>query len=333
MAEIEAAIKEEREARAGLGLREAFFGKGNWPRFLIAFVIFLLQQWAGQNSVKSVLPSVPPDSYTISSYYTPTIFASIGYVGTQNGLLATGIYGTCPVHPFSPPNLPTNPSLPQGVMKLASTIAFIAIGIETLGRKKSLFISAMGMGTFFFIVGAILKTHPPPATSLNAPPPTLSPASRAMAAMIYIYVCFYSMGWGPVPWVYVADIFPTRTRHYGLAFASASQWLWSKCCRSWFGSLMACVRLCIIKGDPTDGDQFGVQAFFDVCDGECGCYGGVFFVRSFRFCNANDLCVRLIPETMGRSLEEMDIIFGAVTAEERQKYIEAEAKGTSCPPI
>ncbi len=31
---------------------------------------------------------------------------------------------------------------------------------------------------------------------------------------------------------------------------------------------------------------------------------------------------------MGRSLEEMDIIFGAVTAEERQRYIEAEAKGT-----
>ena len=33
---------------------------------------------------------------------------------------------------------------------------------------------------------------------------------------------------GPLPWVYVADIFPTRTRHYGLAVASASQWLWSK---------------------------------------------------------------------------------------------------------
>ena len=33
---------------------------------------------------------------------------------------------------------------------------------------------------------------------------------------------------GPLPWVYVADIFPTRTRHYGLAVASASQWLWSE---------------------------------------------------------------------------------------------------------
>lgn len=51
-AEIEASIVEEREARAGLGLKEAFLGKGNWPRFLIAFVIFLLQQFSGQNSVK-----------------------------------------------------------------------------------------------------------------------------------------------------------------------------------------------------------------------------------------------------------------------------------------
>lgn len=33
-----------------------------------------------------------------------------------------------------------------------------------------------------------------------------------------IYVC---------SWVYVADIFPTRTRHFGLAVASASQWLFN----------------------------------------------------------------------------------------------------------
>lgn len=52
MAEIETAIAEEREARQGLGLKEAFFGKGNFVRFVIAFVIFFLQQWAGQNSVK-----------------------------------------------------------------------------------------------------------------------------------------------------------------------------------------------------------------------------------------------------------------------------------------
>ena len=35
------------------------------------------------------------------------------------------------------------------------------------------------------------------------------------------------MGWGPLPWVYVSEIFPTSIRHYGVALASASQWLWS----------------------------------------------------------------------------------------------------------
>ena len=88
-------------------------------------------------------------------------------------------------------------------------------------------ISAAGMGTLFFIIGAILRTHPPPTVDPSLPAPPVPPASRAMAAMLYIYVCFYSMGWGPLPWVYVSDIFPTGTRHYGLSLASASQWLWN----------------------------------------------------------------------------------------------------------
>lgn len=63
-AEIEAAIKEERAAREGLGLKEAFLGKGNWIRFVIAIVIFLFQQWCGQNSV---------------NYYAPQIFQSVSH--------------------------------------------------------------------------------------------------------------------------------------------------------------------------------------------------------------------------------------------------------------
>jgi len=73
-----------------------------------------------------------------------------------------------------------------------ATALFIFFGVEWLGRKMSLFISAIGMGSLFFIIGAILKTHPPPAVAQPTPPP----ASQAMAAMLYIYVTFYSMGWG-----------------------------------------------------------------------------------------------------------------------------------------
>jgi hypothetical protein len=37
------------------------------------------------------------------------------------------------------------------------------------------------------------------------------------------------MGWGLLPWVYCADIFPTRTQHYGMAMASGRRWLCSAC--------------------------------------------------------------------------------------------------------
>ena len=92
----------------------------------------------------------------------------------SNGLLASGIYG---------------------IVKVVATTIFVFFLVETLGRKLSLFISAIGMGTLFFIVGALEKVYPPPPSGDGSPPP----ASKAMAAMLYIYVCFYSMGWGPLP--------------------------------------------------------------------------------------------------------------------------------------
>jgi hypothetical protein len=62
MTEMETSIKEEKESRKGLGLKVAFLGKGNLIRFVIAFVIFLLQQWGGQNSI---------------GYYAPQIFTAV----------------------------------------------------------------------------------------------------------------------------------------------------------------------------------------------------------------------------------------------------------------
>jgi len=251
LAEIEVAIREEREARKGLGLKEVFLGKGNWPRFLIAVVIFILQQWSGQNSV---------------NYYAPQIFTSIGYTGTTNSLLAAGVYG---------------------IVKLVATTLFVFFLVETLGRKLSLFISAIGMGTLFFIVGALLKTHPPPTTPSDTPPP----ASKAMAAMLYIYVCFYSMGWGPLPWVYVSDIFNTRTRHYGLAVASASQWLFN---------------FVLSKVTPDLVSDLGYELFL--------MFGTINILGMGTFS-------LLIPETKGRSLEEMDVVFGSVQASQREADI------------
>lgn len=68
-----------------------------------------------------------------------------------------------------------------------------------------------------------MKSYPPDPKN-EGPVPK---ASQGMAAVLYIYCCFYSMGWGPIPWIYCADIFPTRTRAFGLGLASATQWFFN----------------------------------------------------------------------------------------------------------
>ncbi|THH20661.1 hypothetical protein EUX98_g8545 [Antrodiella citrinella] len=152
------------------------------------------------------------------------------------------------------------------------------------------------MGISFFIVGALLKTYPPPSNSTAAPPP----ASKAMAAMLYVYVCFYSMGCGPAAWIYVSDIFNTRTRHYGLATASASQWLFN---------------FILSKVTPTLVSALGYKLFL--------MFGAINVLGMGTF-------ALLIPETKGRSLEEMDIIFGTVAASDREADIAKQERAYEC---
>lgn len=213
MAEIEAATREEQELRKGLGLREVFLGKGNAIRFIIAFVMFLLQQWSGQNSIMSVWFWTYSTALTLPpSYYAPEIFASVitsffiwdreiliysffrlDTPGQRTHFLplvfSVGTFSTLKFSTYSSTHI-------TGIVKVVTVTLFIAFGVETVGRRYSLFISALGMGILFFIVGAIFKTHPPPATSAKDPSPTPSHASQAMAAMLYLEGCFYVIGWG-----------------------------------------------------------------------------------------------------------------------------------------
>jgi hypothetical protein len=81
-----------------------------------------------------------------------------------------------------------------GIAKVVATAIFIFFAVDYFGRIPSLFISAIGMGTLFLAVGLMLKMYPPPValpgTAVD-PPVT----SQIMAGMLYIYVCFYSLGW------------------------------------------------------------------------------------------------------------------------------------------
>jgi hypothetical protein len=132
-------------------------------------------------------------------YYAPQIFQTIGVSASNASLFATGIYGT---------------------VKVITTAIFLIFGIDFIGRKYSLMGGAIWMAAMMFIIGAVLATNPP-----NPDSSSVSSASIAMVAMIYLYVIGYSASWGPVPWVYLSEIFPTRLRSYGVGMGSSTQWL------------------------------------------------------------------------------------------------------------
>lgn len=199
-------------------------------------------------------------------YYAPEIFQSIGVSSTNTSLFATGVYGT---------------------VKVVSTGIFLLVGIDWWGRRKSLFFGAIWMGLMMFIIGGVLHTYPP-----NLSSDVVSPASQAMIALIYLYVIGYSASWGPTPWVFVSEIFPTRLRPYGVGLAATTQWLFS---------------FVVTEFTPPAVTNIGYRIFIMF---------GIFCMANAAF------AFFLMKETKGRTLEDMDILFGAVTEEQRRADID-----------
>lgn len=191
------------------------------------------------------------------TYYAPVFFEFVGLDGVSTGLFATGVYG---------------------IVKSVATIIGIFFLIERLGRKWSLLVGAAGMGAVMLIIGCIYATLPPQTDG------SISAASYAMIVMIYIYCVFYAVSWGPVPWTYASEIFPTRVREYGVTTASATQWAFNYCMS----------RVIPIAVENIKWRVFIMFAVFNFANA----------VFTFFF----------VKETAGKSLEEMEALFGAPTA-------------------
>lgn len=215
---------------------------------------FLLMFWQQFSGTNSI------------GYYAPQIFETVGVSKTNSSLFATGVYGT---------------------VKVVATGIFLLIGIDKWGRKRSLVGGAAWMASMMFIIGAVLATHPPDTSSDK-----VSQASVAMVCMIYLYVIGYSASWGPTPWVYLGEIFPTRLRSYGVGLGAATQWLFN---------------FVITEVTPSAVHHIGWRTFL------------MFGV----FCLAMGVFVLFfVKETKGRSLEEIDVLFGMVNEEQRRADVE-----------
>ena len=135
------------------------------------------------------------------NYYSPQIFESIGLTSTSAGLFATGIYG---------------------VVKVTMTALCLALAIEQLGRKWCLIIGGLGQCFAMLYIGGHLATSP---TQVSGAP--LSGATYFAIVCVYLYVAFYSLAWGHIPYILTSECSPNHVRSLVLALALMIQWLFN----------------------------------------------------------------------------------------------------------
>ena len=137
---------------------------------------------------------------TSLAYYANQIFAAVGAGGASK--LVTGFFG---------------------VVKVVGVIVFQAFVMDRIGRRVPFMVGAFAMGSFMLIIAIVLATHPTSTSSGGG----TSRAGIAMIIMTYAEAFSYNMSWGPLPWLYVGEIFSSRTREVGVAVGGASQWLFN----------------------------------------------------------------------------------------------------------
>lgn len=173
-------------------------------------------------------------------YYAPEIFKSVGF-GTDSALLQTVIIG------------------------LTNTVfTFVAIKfIDKVGRRKLLLWGVSGMIICLFGVGLVFQMN-----LSNGP---------ILLFFILGFIASFATSLGPIPWVIMSEIFPTKTRGLAMSFATLTLWI----------GVVLITQLTPMLLDGVGGAVtfwiFGANAIF---------------LLIFTF--------KMIPETMGKTLEEIE---------------------------
>ncbi len=149
-----------------------------------------------------------------------------------------------------------------GAVNVLFTLVAIAL-VDRLGRKPMLIFGTAGMGLSFVLLGAAFKFH--------------VFAGSWILIFTLLYTAFFAMTQGPIVWVVIAEIFPTRIRGRAMAIATAALWI---------ADFAVSLTFPIIADKFRETSAFWLYAAMCLID--------VIFIW------------RVLPETKGKSLEEIE---------------------------
>ncbi|KAM7482586.1 hypothetical protein LguiB_007169 [Lonicera macranthoides] len=205
--------------------------------------------------------------------YSPRIFEKAGITDNTDKLLATMAVG-----------------FTKTIFILVATFL-----LDKIGRRPLLLTSVAGMIASLMILGMGL-------TIIDHSDHKIIWAVALSIAGVLCFVAFFSIGLGPITWVYSSEIFPLRLRAQGCSMAVATNRVTSGVLSMTFISLYKAITI-----------------------------GGAFFLFAGVASVAWVFFYTLLPETRGRNLEEVETLFGSFfrwrSASRQLKIKEAESKG------
>lgn len=184
-----------------------------------------------------------------------------------------------------------------GIVNTLSTLPALFL-IDRVGRRPLLLCGAAGTFISLVVVGAILGAYGPSGL------PRHPAAGWVGIAFIYIYDVNFSYSFAPIGWVLPAEIFNLGGRAKAMAITTSGTWM----CNFVIG---------LVTPDMLASFGWGTYIFF-----------AAFCLLAFLF------TYFFVPETKGKSLEDMDDVFGDTAAhEEKQRLLAIAASLGLTAPI
>ncbi|KAF2460099.1 sugar transporter [Lineolata rhizophorae] len=118
----------------------------------------------------------------------------------------------------------------QYVIFLVTTGITLCI-IEKIGRRDMLIYGGILMCAFNFAVGGIMAQYGRSVDEVDGNDTikleVSGPPSKGIIACSYLFVAVYGFTWAPAAWIYCSEVFPLKWRAKGVGLSAATNWIFN----------------------------------------------------------------------------------------------------------
>ncbi|KAH6999631.1 general substrate transporter [Ilyonectria destructans] len=174
----------------------------------------------------------------------------------------------------------------SGVFNILQLVAVAVcfVVIDKVGRRPLAIVGGFGTAACYAVIAVLAGLY---SKDWGASPA----AGWACVAMAFAFILVYGVSYSPLGWALPPEVFSTSSRAKGVALATCVNWL-------------ANFTVGVATPPMLESIGFGTYVFFAVFCGLAGVWA-----------------VLLVPETMGRTLEQMDEVFGDMSGQEEMEMM------------